>query len=75
MIKVTVGEQKPQNEKPFPKLMKCVEHSNTLIVLFKKERTGVVVRNNHAYSIGEYYSTWAMEDFTNFNDPITLQNA
>lgn len=76
MIKVTLGEAKPQTEKLFPKLMKSTETGN--IVLFHSPEKGVVVSlgvyKGNPYSIGEYSSSLNMMIFTDYNEPITLQN-
>lgn len=72
MIKVTLGEQ-PKEEKPFPKLMK---HScSELIVLFYKHKEGTVVASYGGHTIGKNSCTWSIENFTDYNEPITLQNA
>jgi hypothetical protein len=63
MINVTVSEQKTQNQKPFPKLME----SDDIIVLFS-------IRND-TYKLGYYCDEWDTEEFSDFNEPITLQNA
>ena len=73
MIKVTVGEQKTQSEKPFPKLMNGKNHE--LIVLMIKPYEGIVLKGSCFYEIGYNSVTWDMESFTDYNEPITLQNA
>lgn len=73
MIKVTLGEVKPQEEKPFPKLMK---HNNSdLIVLFQRYKEGVVLYSGSGHEVGENSKTWNIENFTDYNEPITIQNA
>ena len=74
MIKVTVGEQKTQSEKPFPKLM--INLTNDRIVLMSEYKCGIVVYEKKSYwGVGTKSTSWAMEDFTDYNEPITLQNA
>lgn len=73
MIKVTIEETKHQCEKPFPKLMKSNCGS---IVLFKEDRTGVLIAAPEYQNIKQwqYSSQWNMEIFTDYNEPITIQN-
>lgn len=74
-IKVTVGEQKTQNEKPFPKFMKLNNHPSKLIVLFKKHKRGTVLfsTSNH-WEIADTSDDFDMSQFVDYNEPITLQN-
>ena len=71
MINVTIGESKTQEEKPFPKLMKS-----------KGGRIVFMITNSKGFQLNKavdddphYYTSWCMEDFTDYNEPITLQNA
>jgi hypothetical protein len=74
MIKVTLGEVKTQKEKPFPKLMKSI--STGRIVLMHEKCCGTVIFEQYAYyGLGHYSKSWAMMDFTDYNEPITIQNA
>lgn len=81
MIKVTVGEQKTQSEKPFPKLMTLSDEKGTTIVfMLNKNGDGNGVHSNHQtwdFKGESFYKTgpWDIEDFTDYNEPITLQNA
>jgi hypothetical protein len=75
MIKVTVGEQKTQSEKPFPKLMKS--KVSGAIVYFTKESYGLVIIESYGTG-GDFNSSasgWNMTNFTDYNEPITIQNA
>jgi hypothetical protein len=74
MIKVTIGESKPQ-EKSFPKLM--ITTDNTRIVFFVSNRRGVQINGEKAFfdKFVHYSDNWAMELFTDYNEPITIQNA
>ncbi len=79
MINVTLGEAKPQ-EKPFPKLMKSNANQYTLIALFTSKNEGTVLFDDNKieedrYEIGHYSIGWSMNKFTDYNEPITLQNA
>jgi hypothetical protein len=73
-INVTLGEVKPQEEKPFPKLMKGSE--GTLVMFFKSGQGTVISTNkpNIPLLTGEYYKGFTMSEFTDYNEPITLQN-
>jgi len=76
-IKVTTPETK-QEPKPFPKLMVINETGNNgTIVFFVRNNQGVVITGygSWANKEGEYISSWAMSHFTDYNDPITIQNA
>lgn len=78
MINVTLGnETKEEKAKGFPKLMKGKYGS---IILADGEN------NNHYYGtllhkgdsfdrVGEYSKIWAKSNFTDYNEPITIQNA
>lgn len=81
MINVTVGEQKTQEEKPFPKLMigKDSEDYTIIYAIGKYENGGIqgvcistTCKDNYH---GEYYTDWDFDYFTDYNEPITLQNA
>ncbi len=76
-VKVTLGEAKTQTEKPFPKLMKSSETGN--IVLFHTLEKGTIISlgeyAGNPYHIGEYSSSLNMMIFTDYNEPITIQNA
>ncbi len=78
MINVTLGEAKPQ-EKPFPKLMIITSNEGGdegSVILFQSPGVGTTVfTNNKRYPIGYHCCTWFMERFTDYNEPITLQNA
>lgn len=74
MITVTVGEQKTQVEKPFPKLMKNIGSGG----VFYFHRYGVGLPLNEPgnfFDTETWASRWNMEHFTDFNEPITIQNA
>lgn len=79
MIKVTLGDNpKEVDVKPFPKLMVVDSAFNTgTIVLFTTYRKGVVMHGEGCWaaSEGRYMEVWDMGQFTNYNEPITIQNA
>jgi hypothetical protein len=74
MIKVTIGESKPQ-EKPCPKLMTLKESKS--IFLFLNERTCVCLGKGSVlnWEVGEYYDGTNISLFEDYNEPITIQNA
>lgn len=70
MIKVLLN--KAPKEKKFPKLMV----DNGLVVLFYEPCVGTCINpGKSANSIGSYRTDWYMLCFTDYNDPITIQNA
>lgn len=72
-VKVTTPQKAEQSVKPFPKLM--IMESNGLKVLFFNPSEGTVIYNGiTAYIIGYYSNNWDMDLFTDYNEPITLQN-
>lgn len=61
-----------QEEIEYPCLMIGI-HMNA-IVLFEKEKHGMVLNQNKIYRIGHYSDVWAMEEFKPFNGTIELSN-
>lgn len=76
MIKVTVGEQKTQSEKPFPKLMKL--KSNGKLYYFYRKTLGLPLEEPERAPdkdlYGKWASGWEMDSFEDYNEPITIQN-
>ena len=74
MINVTVGEQKPQSKKPFPKLMKCIRSESIKLVFSNGDSLQVTSVFGDEF---KYYKrgNWNLSLYTDFNEPITLQNA
>ena len=73
-INVTLSEAKPQEEKPFPKLMKGTDSSPDFIVLFFSPEKGTCMTSSGEYVVGERYNR-ACTTFIDYNEPITIQNA
>lgn len=82
-IKVTVGEQKTQNELTFPKLMKYSYTSGTYcIVIMQSNSKGcviAVVKSANADCGDKVGNLWEDVDtnehgWSDYNEPITLQN-
>lgn len=74
MINVTLGAADTQKEKPFPKLM--ISYKGT-IILFHKPEYGFVIRPRSSTNneLTDSPDGWLMKDFTDYNEPITIQNA
>ena len=75
-IKVTVGEQKPQTAKPFPKLM---IHVDGTITRFKKPNLGAHIYDPNKILISHdslfiEFCEISMENYSDFEGSITLQN-
>lgn len=70
-IKVTVP--KGSEDKPYPKLM--INRLNDTIVLMVSKGVGMVVREgNNCNPVGIYIKDWRESYFTDYNEPLTLQN-
>lgn len=76
MIKVTLGEVKPQ-EKPFPKLVTLSICGGVFLAISKTQivciKTGQSGWRNGQYEVGDF--NFSKDFFTDYNDPITIQNA
>jgi hypothetical protein len=67
-----IEEATPGAVKDFPKLMKANEG---FIVLFNRPEVGTVVCAHSTWEIGYRSNCFPMEQFTDFNGSITLQNS
>ena len=81
MIKVTVGEQKTQSEKPFPKLMVGKDGKRIVYATGLKESDNdwqVLRVKGFDINDGTILNSFGLftkgEEFTDYNEPITLQN-
>lgn len=74
MITVKTTTREKQEPKPFPKLMIS---DNGNIVLFTEPDFGtlIVASSTIGEEIGYYHESWDTEVFTDYNEPITIQNA
>lgn len=74
-IKVTVGEQKTQNEKPFPKLM---IHIDGTITYFLEPSIGIHLNKVKDYFPDVYnkkcHTQISMVHYVDYNGTVTLQN-
>ncbi len=76
MINVTLGEAKPQ-EKPFPKLMISCDgrEPEWIIEVHKKDEKVIAIHRAGLYK-GDIATEFELNnEFTDYNEPITLQNA
>lgn len=65
-------EVKEKDENPeYPKIM---DGGRGVLVLFDKQKSGVVLRGDGEYKIGYYSCMWEMKEFKPFNGTITLSN-
>jgi hypothetical protein len=78
-ITITVGEPKTQEVKPFPKLMISkigqILYAQCLNPNDERSIVGMLIHTN-GYAIDEYNFSqyWCAYSFTDYNQPITLQN-
>ena len=75
MIKVTLGEVKAQEEKPFPKLMK--PESSDVIWLMVSPTKGICIfddKQEPSFKIGDVHERMG-KYLNDYNEPITIQNA
>ena len=72
MITVKTPEVK-QGPKPFPKLM--ISNVDKTIVLFTNPSYGTIIWAPHEIEIGHTSSGFSPNAFTDYNEPITIQNA
>ena len=72
MITVTLGEAKTQ-KKDFPKLMRNTETG--LIYYFHRKGVGLPLQEADRFDEDKKWaSSWNMDYFTDYNEPITIQN-
>ena len=74
MINVMFGQANDKTqEKEYPKLMST---SDGYLAFFFKERCGTCLKkpSNASDQIGGYTEYWTMNGFTDYNEPITIQN-
>jgi hypothetical protein len=71
-VKVTTPQESEQQESPFPKIMiSKVTGSIWLVSAYKKGTCLYSLKDHH---VGEYSSDLMMDNLTDYNEPITLQN-
>ena len=73
MLNVKLGEVKTQT-KPFPKLMFC-EDSLVEVYEFEDSRTGYAAIHRRGYHSGKLINHFHLDGLTDYNEPITIQNA
>ena len=79
MVKVIVGKQKTQNDKPFPKIMKEIDGDSLIFVLKKPDCNGmtkaVYLNCFKDDPLATDFFLYGAVKYTDYNEPITLQNA
>jgi hypothetical protein len=65
MVTITTATTEVET-KPFPKLMKGKRTGG--IFFFTEPNKGLLIKE------GRWYETWDMDDFEDYNEPITLKN-
>jgi hypothetical protein len=75
MIEVIENEVKTRKIN-YPIIMKSVIENDYIIVLFTGDSSGIVLRSNcDEECVGEFYEDYfAMDVFTPYNEPLTIQN-
>ncbi len=72
MIKVIKEVKESKTEvKPFPKLM---INSNEEIIYFIRQNYGLPINGNFWNYSGLMANIWVMADFTDYNEPVKIQN-
>ena len=74
-IKVKLGAtENTQQEKPFPKLMISIDQGR--IVFFTEPSCGFQINTifTHGDRSPHFSKSWFMRHFTDYNEPITIQN-
>ena len=74
-IKVTLGEVKTQENKPFPKLMMYSKDKDFIVLFINKDEAVCLYSNTKEWKVGDYENDMAISDFIEYNGPITIQNA
>ena len=73
MITVKKTTEEKNEPKPFPKLMKS--DYDDMIVLFTEPSIGTIIWASKTYEIGRTSRDFQIKAFTDYNEPITIQNA
>ena len=75
-MKITVKTVTEDTTVEYPILMKA--KNSQLIVLFGREGEGTIIKCFHYtkenYKVGEYRTTWQMENFEPFTGTVLLEN-
>ncbi len=78
-IKITTPDNQKQEPKPYPKLMELTTKGTGkgTIVFFTNDNSGIILKGVGCYELdnGDYDTKWDYKEFTDYNDPITIQNA
>ncbi|PCI28251.1 hypothetical protein COB55_04100 [Candidatus Wolfebacteria bacterium] len=66
---------KTKTTRKYPKLMINTGDCEGLVILMQYEGKGIVLHNpTPFYAIGHWSSTWAMDEFENFEGEVTICN-
>jgi len=69
-MSITNSSEKKVND--FPKIMSCTEGQ---VVMFHEDGEGTVIVSTVArHPIGYYSKRWYMDNFTDYNKPVTIKN-
>jgi len=76
MIKVTIGESKPQGN-PFPKIKTLKEKGGIFLFIDRRKCICLDTGSTNSWTLGGLCdnSDSEHEDFADYNEPITIQNA
>ncbi len=66
-----VGEPKSKKTIQYPKIMISKGRGN--VVLFISEKEGICLSDG-GYKFGTYSTGWNIGEFTEYNEPVTIQN-
>jgi hypothetical protein len=81
-IKVTIGESKTQNEKPFPKFMQD-KHGHIVFAIEENSEESnhykvIYIKGFEFSTVGHFYDEFNLfssgNPYFDYNEPITLQN-
>ena len=74
MIKVITGNQELK-ESAFPRVMTLTDDGGVFLFLSKDKAVCLSPGNCDNWETGEYYDGTNINAFTDYNEPITIQNA
>lgn len=70
-MKVEVIKEEKKAERVYPYIG---ESESGLVVLFHKERSGILLNEGRTFKKGFYWSSWNEEHFTPLEGKVILQN-
>lgn len=75
MINVTLGEVKPQVITEYPKIAILKDSGGVFLLLDEKYAVCLKQNTEKNWKSGEIYKGYVLDHFTDYNEPITIQNA